>query len=74
MERRQNGGRRRQIIQQFVLNITDDTERLICFFYMNNYQDRFILRQLRLNKPRLEAIKLKLAIDLRKAGIRDMGE
>ena len=47
MEKRQNGGRKRYIVQQFVKNIADDTERL-------------------------EAIKLKLAIDMKNAGIRIM--
>ena len=38
-ERRQNGGRRRQIVQEFVKNITDDTRRLVCFLYMNGYKE-----------------------------------
>ena len=43
-ERRQNGGRRRQIVQEFVKNITDDTPRLVCFLYMNGYKDGAIRR------------------------------
>lgn len=74
MERRQNGGRSRYIIQQFVAAITDDTERIICFLYMNNYTDKEVRKELRINRPRLEAIKLKLAFDMKKTGIQGEGE
>ena len=70
MERRQNGGRQRYIVQQFVKNISDDTERLVCFMYMRNASDQEIRKQLNITQERLEAIKLKLAIDMKKAGIR----
>ena len=70
MERRQNGGRQRDIVQQFVKNISDDTERLVCFLYMRNASDREICKQLKISQERLEAIKLKLAIDMKNAGIR----
>lgn len=70
MERRQNNGRRRQIVQAFVLTITDDAERLACFLYMKNYTDNQVCRQLGVNRPRLELLKLKIALDLRNAGIR----
>ena len=72
MERRQNGGRQRYIVQQFVKNISDDTERLVCFMYMRNADDKEILKQLNITQERLEAIKLKLAIDMKNAGIRIM--
>lgn len=70
MERRQNNGRRCQIVQEFVSEINDDTERMVCFLYMNNYTDREICKRLHLTPARLENIKLKLAFDLKKAGIR----
>ena len=70
MERRQNGGRQRYIVQQFVKNISDDTERLICFLYMRNASDKEICKQLKISQDRLEVIKLKLAIDMKNAGIR----
>ena len=70
MERRQNGGRQRYIVQQFVKNISDDTERLVCFLYMRNASDREICKQLKISQEKLEAIKLKLAIDMKNAGIR----
>ena len=72
MERRQNGGRKRYIVQQFVKNISDDTERLVCFMYMRNADDKEIRKQLNITQGRLEAIKLKLAIDMKNAGIRIM--
>ena len=72
MEKRQNGGRKRYIVQQFVKNISDDTERLVCFMYMRNADDKEILKQLNITQERLEAIKLKLAIDMKNAGIRIM--
>ena len=70
MEKRQNGGRQRYIVQQFVKNISDDTERLVCFLYMRNASDREICKQLKISQERLEVIKLKLAIDMKNAGIR----
>lgn len=70
-ERRQNGGRRRQIVQEFVTNITDDTRRLVCFLYMNGYKDGAIRRILKIDKQRLRQIKTQLAFDLIKAGIRN---
>ena len=70
-ERRQNGGRRRQIVQEFVENITDDTRRLVCFLYMNGYKDGAIRRILKIDRQRLRQIKTQLAFDLIKAGIRN---
>ena len=70
MERRQNGGRQRYIVQQFVKNISDDTERLVCFMYMRNASDKEICKQLKISHERLEEIKLKLAIEMKNAGIR----
>ena len=70
MERRQNGGRQRYIVQQFVKNISDDTERLVCFMYMRNASDKEICKQLKISQERLEVIKLKLAIDMKNAGVR----
>ena len=69
-ERRQNGGRRRQIVQEFVKN-TDDTRRLVCFLYMNGYKDGAIRRILKIDRQRLQQIKTQLAFDLIKAGIRN---
>jgi hypothetical protein len=57
-------------VQQFVKNISDDTERLVCFLYMRNASDREICKQLKISHERLEEIKLKLAIDMKNAGIR----
>ena len=70
-ERRQNGGRRRQIVQEFVNNIADDIQRLVCFLYMNGYKDDAIRRILKIDRQRLQQIKTQLAFDLIKAGIRN---
>ena len=70
-ERRQNSGRRRQIVQEFVKDITDDTRRLVCFLYMNGYKDGAIRRILKIDRQRLRQIKTQLAFDLIKAGIRN---
>lgn len=70
MEKRQNGGRKRQIVQEFVKNLADATERKVCFLYMRNHTDQEVRRQLGINRPQLAAIKLKLAIGLKNAGIR----
>lgn len=69
MEKRQNGGRKRQIVQEFVKNLDDDTERKVCYLYMRNHTDKEVRRQLGINRPQLAAIKLKLAIGLKDAGI-----
>ena len=73
-ERRQNGGRRRQIVQEFEKNISDNTRRLVCFLYMNGYKDGAngaIRRILKIDRQRLQQIKTQLAFDLIKAGIRN---
>ncbi len=69
MERRQNNGRRCQIVQRFVTMIMDDVERLICFLYANGYKDGTICRTLHIDSDRLALLKLKIALDLKKAGI-----
>ena len=71
MERRQNNGRRYQIVREFVKNIRDDTTRMVCFLYVNGYKDGEIHRTLRIGKPRLKQIKDQLAFDLLKAGIQN---
>ena len=68
-ERRQNGGRRCQIVQEFVKTISDDTERLVCYLYMHNYTDAEVRKELQLTQNQLEMIKLRLAFELKKAGI-----
>ena len=69
-KQRQNGGRRRQIVQEFVKNIRDDTQRVLCFLYMNGHNDGAIRRILKIDKQRLQQIKTQLAFGLIKAGIR----
>ncbi len=49
--------------------ISDDTQRLVCFLYMNGYHDKEICMTQHIDRRRLEAVKLQLAFDLKKAGI-----
>ena len=57
-------------MQSYLGTITDDRQRLVCFMLMRRGCDtREICRTLRITKETLEAIKLQIAIDLRKAGI-----
>lgn len=69
MERKQNGGYRQYIVQQFVLTIENNEERLVCHLLMANYTEVEICRRLGIKKSRLSLIKLHLALELRKAGI-----
>lgn len=69
MERRQNGGRRRYIVQQFLTAIGDDTERLVCFLFLNGYKNTGICRILHLKPKELYKIKVKIGEALKAAGI-----
>ena len=71
MERRQNGGYRRKIVQDYVRNIDNDQERLVCYLYMNNYEDFEIRKILRINQMRLDEIKEDIRRNLTAAGIRE---
>ena len=59
-----------EIVQEFVKTISSDTQRLVCFLYMKGYGDCEIRRTLHLPGQTLDAVKLQLAFDLKKAGIR----
>ncbi|MBO7327369.1 MAG: hypothetical protein J6W00_01185 [Lentisphaeria bacterium] len=52
------------------MEIRDDKVRLACWMYMRNCDDRDVRKQLNITPKQLEMLKLQLAIDLRKAGIR----
>ena len=71
MERRQNGGYRRKIVQDYVRNIDNDQERLVCYLYMNNYEDFEIRKILRIKQERLDEIKEDIRRNLTAAGIRE---
>ena len=71
MERRQNGGQRLKIVQEYVRNIDNDQERLVCYLYMNNYEDFEIRKILRINQMRLDEIKEDIHRNLTAAGIRE---
>jgi len=69
MDKKQNDSRRCAIVRQFVAGIADDTEWQVCSLYQYGFDDEEVKRRLRLSWCRLTAIKLKLAIELGRAGI-----
>ena len=69
MERRQNGGRRRKIVQDYLAGISDDQERLVCYLYVNNYEDFEIRKFMRFAQKRLNEIKAVIREHLVAAGI-----
>ncbi len=69
MERRQNGGRRRKIVQDYLAGISDDQERLVCYLYVNNYEDFEIRKFLRIAQKQLNEIKDAIREHLIAAGI-----
>ena len=69
MERRQNGGRRRKIVQDYLTGIENDQERLVCYLYVNNYEDFEIRKFLRIAQKRLNEIKGVIREHLIAAGI-----
>ena len=69
MERRQNGGRRRKIVQDYLAGISDDQERLVCYLYVNNYEDFEIRKFLRIAQKQLNEIKDAIRKHLIAAGI-----
>ena len=70
MERRQNGGQRRKIVQDYLAGITDDRERLVCYLYVNNYEDFEIRKFMRIAQKRLNEIKAVIREHLVAAGIK----
>ena len=70
MERRQNGGLRRKIVQDYLKSINSDTERLVCFLYLSNYGDGEISRELKIKRKQLKEIKASIRQKLFQAGIR----
>ena len=69
MDKKQNDSRRCAIVRQFVAGIADDTEWQVCSLYQYGFDDGEVQRKLELSWSRLAAIKLKLAIELSRAGI-----
>ena len=69
MERRQNGGQRRKIVQDYLAGISDDQERLVCYLYVHNYDDYEIRRFMRIAQKRLNEIKAVIREHLVAAGI-----
>lgn len=70
MERRQNGGQRRKIVQDYLAGISDARERLVCYLYVKNYDDFEIRRFMRISQKRLNKIKDEIRKNLIAAGIK----
>ena len=69
MERRQNGGQRRKIVQDYLTGIKDDQERLVCYLYLNRYEDYEIRRIMGISRKRLKEIKSEIREHLVAEGI-----
>ena len=69
MERRQDGGQRRKIVQEYIRSIDNDQERTVCYLYENNYDDYDIRKCLRITQKRLNEIKAEIRKKLVAAGI-----
>ena len=69
MERRQDGGQRRKIVQEYIRSIDNDQERTVCYLYVNNYDDYEIRRFMRIAQKRLNTIKAAIRRHLIAAGI-----
>ena len=71
MERRQDGGQRRKIVQEYIRSIDNDQERTVCYLYVNNYDDYDIRKCLRITQKRLNEIKAEIRKKLVAAGIQE---
>jgi len=71
MERRQDGGQRRKIVQEYIRSIDNDQERTVCYLYVNNYDDFDIRKCLRITQKRLNEIKAEIRKKLVAAGIQE---
>ena len=70
MGKKEDAERKRRIVQGYLATITDDRQRLVCFMLMRrDCNVRTICKTLHITEKTLEAIKLQIAIDLRKAGV-----
>ena len=52
-------------------SINSDTERLVCFLYLSNYEDGEICRELKIKRKQLKGIKESIRKKLLQAGIRN---
>ena len=71
MERRQDGGQRRKIVQEYIRSIDNDQERTVCYLYVNNYDDFDIRKCLRITQKQLNRIKAEIRKKLIAAGIQE---
>ena len=56
-------------MQDYLAGISDDQERLVCYLYVNNYEDFEIRKFLRIARKQLNEIKSEIREHLIAAGI-----
>ncbi len=69
MERRQNGGLRRKIVRDYLMHVSNDRRRIVCYLYINNCDDLRVRKFLRITWRQLDEIKEAIRRDLIAAGI-----
>jgi len=70
----QNSCARRQIVQDYLAGLENETVRLVCYMFTRGYPDGIIRRNLRLSRPRFREIRAEIAQGLLDAGIILRGE
>lgn len=61
---------RRKIVQGYLLEITDDSIRTLCYYYSRGCDDTSVILALRIDNCRLDELKGLTAQGLIEAGIR----
>ena len=59
----------RKHLHQYLETISDDKQRLVCFYFMKGASDDDICREIKISHERLELIRMTLAIEMRNFGI-----
>lgn len=70
----QNSCARRQIVQDYLAGIENNTIRLVCYMFTQGYPDGIIRQNLHLSRPRFREIRAEIAQGLLDAGIILRGE
>lgn len=65
----QNRNIRRQIVQDYLAGIDNDTIRLVCYMFTRGYPDWMIRMNLHLSRPQFRKIRAEIAQGLLDAGI-----
>ena len=60
---------KREIVREFAESLTDTTLIKICYLYMQGYDDKGVMKELKLTEFALSSYKDQLAAGLQAAGI-----